>query len=185
MFFENWTLTTRDRELAQCPERSAREACARSKMPPCPALTSHLLCRRTSSRRSEPRVAHLAAMPDLWTRFDRRPRTPAQAGTRCSPREVGVNQRSLAQAKIALFRSTDERRFIPGGSKVAGRAEPAIPQLTATSGSGEFARNRESNVRMSAPAFSPRKRRCDSVAPRWPASPLGRTRRVPDTGDWR
>jgi len=32
------------------------------------------------------RRSHLAAMPDLWMRLDYRPRTPPQAGARCTPR---------------------------------------------------------------------------------------------------
>ena len=38
---------------------------------------------------------HLAAMPDLWTRFDHWPRTSPQAGARCTPRLDRDSARSL------------------------------------------------------------------------------------------
>jgi hypothetical protein len=43
----------------------------------------------------ELRRSHLAAMPDLWMRFDRRPRTSPQAGARCTPRLDRDSARSL------------------------------------------------------------------------------------------
>ena len=69
--------------------------------------------------------------------------------------QVGVNQRSPAQAKIAcsVLCFADERMFIRNASRAVRQAELVTRQLAAMSGSREFARNRElsaPNVRTNA-----------------------------------
>jgi hypothetical protein len=50
----------------------------------------------------ELRRSYLAAMPDLWMRFDHRPRTSPQAGARCTPRLDRDSARSLPRLREDL-----------------------------------------------------------------------------------